>query len=66
MIFLTFLAFLFIFRFIVRLVIQLLDRFAGASVEFQIAGWKSLRDVVVKFRKVSSVSLTTCYIKLNQ
>ncbi|KAL9684811.1 hypothetical protein QQ045_022252 [Rhodiola kirilowii] len=57
-----------LFIFIVRLVIQLLDRFAGASVEFQIAGWKSLRDVVVKFRKgaVESVSIGEINISLSQ
>uniref|UniRef100_A0A7N0UUA0 FMP27/BLTP2/Hobbit GFWDK motif-containing RBG unit domain-containing protein n=1 Tax=Kalanchoe fedtschenkoi TaxID=63787 RepID=A0A7N0UUA0_KALFE len=57
-----------LFIFVVRLVIQLLDRFAGASVEFQIAGWKCLTDVVVKFRKgsVESVSIGELNISLSQ
>lgn len=40
------------FRFASRLVAWILSRVVGASVAFRVGGWKCLRDVVIKFRKV--------------
>lgn len=39
-------------RFASRLVAWILSRILGASVAFRVGGWKCLRDVVVKFKKV--------------
>lgn len=39
-------------RFASRLVAWILSRLMGASVGFRVGGWKCLRDVVVKFKKV--------------
>lgn len=38
-----------------RLFAWMLSRVLGASVVFRVGGWKCLRDVVVKFKKVSTV-----------
>lgn len=35
-----------------RLVAWTLSRVLGASVAFKVGGWKCLRDIVVKFKKV--------------
>lgn len=43
------------FRFASRLVAWILSRVVGASVAFRVGGWKCLRDVVIKFRKVSFI-----------
>ena len=43
------------FRFASRLVAWVLSRVVGASVAFRVGGWKCLRDVVIKFRKVSFI-----------
>lgn len=39
-------------RFASGLVAWILSRILGASVGFRVGGWKCLRDVVVKFKKV--------------
>lgn len=43
------------FRFVARLLAWALSRVVGASVRFRVGGWKCLRDVVVKFKKVLSI-----------
>jgi len=42
----------FYYRFASGLVAWILSRILGASVGFRVGGWKCLRDVVVKFKKV--------------
>ncbi|CAN1185325.1 Protein SABRE [Linum perenne] len=66
--FLICLAFLFIFLFASRLVALILGCVVGASIRFQVGGWKCLRDVAVKLKKgpVESVSVGEIRVGLRQ
>ncbi|KAG6585348.1 Protein SABRE, partial [Cucurbita argyrosperma subsp. sororia] len=54
-----------IFMFASRLVALILSKVVGASVAFRVGGWKSLKDVVIKFRKGAIESISVGEIKLS-
>ncbi|WRX31391.1 FMP27/BLTP2/Hobbit [Theobroma cacao] len=54
-----------VFIFASRLLAWILSRIVGASVGFRVAGWKCLRDVVVKFNKGAIESILVGEIKLS-
>ncbi|CAN1159441.1 Protein SABRE [Linum perenne] len=56
------------FIFASRLVTWILGRILGASIGLRVSGWKSLRDIVVKFKKgpVESVSVGEIRVSLRQ
>lgn len=64
---LTFCWLLLCFRFAARLLAWILSHVMGASVGFRVGGWKCLRDVAVKFKKVflpcHLLNLLCLYIK---
>lgn len=51
-------------RFASRFIAWILSRVLGASVQFRVAGWVFVRDIVVKFKKVSSFAFVACSIIL--
>ncbi|XP_039049976.1 protein SABRE isoform X2 [Hibiscus syriacus] len=54
-----------VFVFASRLLAWILSRILGASVGFRVAGWKCLKDVVVKFNKGAVESISVGEIKLS-
>lgn len=56
-------------RFASRLLAWILSRIVGASIGFRVGGWKCLRDVVVKFKKVYLLHPLLClffiFVRLN-
>lgn len=41
----------------------MLSRVLGASVVFRVGGWKCLKDVVVKFKKVSTIHVVVILLR---